>query len=244
MSGIGRSGTGALKVDGKVVSTQKMERTIPLILQWDETFDVGADTGTPVDDKDYTGSVRRRAGGHRRSGVGTICPRLEHGDPARRDARLRWPRHRAAMDPERERRHRHGVLRGQHGLVHRLGRHPERGLLPDHRPAADPRPPVPGHRRRDLLPRRAPPPRVAARAPRRATRSACASPTPTPRAAIGSSRKSSPIRTSPASSSTRGSKATRRSSRGSGSSRFSRRTSTAADGRTMATSPRRRGTGS
>jgi arylsulfatase len=30
-----------------------MERTVPLILQWDETFDVGADTGTPVDDEDY-----------------------------------------------------------------------------------------------------------------------------------------------------------------------------------------------
>jgi arylsulfatase A-like enzyme len=53
MSGLGRSGTGALKVDGKVVATQKMERTIPVILQWDESFDVGADTGTPVDDKDY-----------------------------------------------------------------------------------------------------------------------------------------------------------------------------------------------
>src|SRR5262249_19133714 len=53
VSGIGRSGTGELKVDGKVVSTQKMERTIPIILQFDETFDVGADTGTPLDDKDY-----------------------------------------------------------------------------------------------------------------------------------------------------------------------------------------------
>jgi arylsulfatase len=53
MSGIGRSGTGTLKVDGKVVSTQKMEHTVPIILQFDETFDVGADTGTPVDDKDY-----------------------------------------------------------------------------------------------------------------------------------------------------------------------------------------------
>ena len=30
-----------------------MERTVPLILQWDETFDIGADTGTPVDDRDY-----------------------------------------------------------------------------------------------------------------------------------------------------------------------------------------------
>ena len=53
MSGIGRSGTGVLKVDGKEVASQKMERTIPLILQWDENFDVGADTGTPVDDQDY-----------------------------------------------------------------------------------------------------------------------------------------------------------------------------------------------
>ena len=44
---------GTLKVDGKVVATQKMERTVPLILPWDETFDIGADTGTPVDDKDY-----------------------------------------------------------------------------------------------------------------------------------------------------------------------------------------------
>ena len=53
MSGIGRGGTGVLKVDGKEVATQKMEHTLPLILQWDETFDIGSDTGTPVDDKDY-----------------------------------------------------------------------------------------------------------------------------------------------------------------------------------------------
>ncbi len=53
ISGIGRDGVGTLKVDGKVVATQKMERTVPLILQWDETFDIGADTGTPVDDHDY-----------------------------------------------------------------------------------------------------------------------------------------------------------------------------------------------
>jgi arylsulfatase len=53
MSGIGRSGTGVLKVDGREVARQKMENTIPLILQWDETFDIGSDTGTPVDDNDY-----------------------------------------------------------------------------------------------------------------------------------------------------------------------------------------------
>ena len=53
MSGLGRSGSGVLKVDGKTVSTETMPKTIPLILQWDETFDIGTDTGTGVDDQDY-----------------------------------------------------------------------------------------------------------------------------------------------------------------------------------------------
>jgi len=52
MSGIGRGGTGVLKVDGKEVARNSMQRSIPLILQWDENFDIGADTGTPVSD-DY-----------------------------------------------------------------------------------------------------------------------------------------------------------------------------------------------
>jgi arylsulfatase len=52
VSGIGRGGTGVLTVDGKEVARQSMERSIPLILQWDENFDIGADTGTPVAD-DY-----------------------------------------------------------------------------------------------------------------------------------------------------------------------------------------------
>jgi len=30
-----------------------MERTIPFVLVWDENLDIGYDTGTPVDDKDY-----------------------------------------------------------------------------------------------------------------------------------------------------------------------------------------------
>jgi len=30
-----------------------MEHSIPLIMQWDENFDIDADTGTPVDDADY-----------------------------------------------------------------------------------------------------------------------------------------------------------------------------------------------
>jgi arylsulfatase A-like enzyme len=53
ISGLGRPGTGTLSVDGKVVSTQKLEHTVPLTLPWDETFDIGSDTGTPVDDQDY-----------------------------------------------------------------------------------------------------------------------------------------------------------------------------------------------
>jgi len=52
-SGIGRSGTGTLSVDGTVVATQRMEHTLPLILAWDESLDVGSDTGTTVDDADY-----------------------------------------------------------------------------------------------------------------------------------------------------------------------------------------------
>lgn len=53
VSGLGRSGTGIFKVDGKTVATQKLDHTVPLTLQWDETFDIGSDTGTPVDDSDY-----------------------------------------------------------------------------------------------------------------------------------------------------------------------------------------------
>ena len=48
VSGIGRGGTGVLKVDGRDVARQSMEHTIPLIMQWDENFDIGADTGTAV----------------------------------------------------------------------------------------------------------------------------------------------------------------------------------------------------
>ncbi len=53
MSGLGRSGTGTLKVDGKAVQTITMERTLPMILQWDESFDIGSDTLTGVNDADY-----------------------------------------------------------------------------------------------------------------------------------------------------------------------------------------------
>jgi arylsulfatase len=92
MSGLGRGGTGALKVDGKVVATQTMDRTVPLILQWDETFDIGADTGTPVDDRDYqvpfafTGKIDRLT-------IALDPPKLSPDDAQKLEAA-----HRAAQD--------------------------------------------------------------------------------------------------------------------------------------------------
>jgi len=53
MSGLGKSGTGTLKVDGKEVQTITMPHTLPMILQWDESFDIGSDTLTGVNDADY-----------------------------------------------------------------------------------------------------------------------------------------------------------------------------------------------
>jgi arylsulfatase len=52
-SGVGRPGTGTLTVDGKVVATKAMPKTLPMILQWDESFDIGSDTLTGVSDADY-----------------------------------------------------------------------------------------------------------------------------------------------------------------------------------------------
>jgi arylsulfatase A-like enzyme len=51
--GFGKGGTGVLRVDDKDVATRKVPHTIPFIMAIDETFDVGVDTRTPVDDKDY-----------------------------------------------------------------------------------------------------------------------------------------------------------------------------------------------
>ncbi|HEY6830619.1 MAG TPA: arylsulfatase [Gemmatimonadaceae bacterium] len=51
--GPGKGGTGVLRVDGQSVANKHIEHTMPFLLTVDETFDVGADTRTPVDDKDY-----------------------------------------------------------------------------------------------------------------------------------------------------------------------------------------------
>ncbi|WP_173947575.1 arylsulfatase [Microvirga terrae] len=51
--GLAKSGTGVLKVDGNDVATVKMPKTIPLLCPVDETFDIGADLRTGVNDADY-----------------------------------------------------------------------------------------------------------------------------------------------------------------------------------------------
>ncbi|MGY4502370.1 arylsulfatase A-like enzyme [Bradyrhizobium sp. GM24.11] len=51
--GLGKGGTGSLKVDGKVVESHPMPRSLPITNAWDEYFNVGLDTGTSVDDQDY-----------------------------------------------------------------------------------------------------------------------------------------------------------------------------------------------
>ncbi|MFO0926177.1 MAG: arylsulfatase [Gemmataceae bacterium] len=51
--GFGKGGTGVLQVDGKPVDSRKVPHTLAASTQWDETFDVGSDTGTSVDDRDY-----------------------------------------------------------------------------------------------------------------------------------------------------------------------------------------------
>jgi arylsulfatase len=51
--GFAKGGTGVLSVDGKEVARHTVPHTVPFIFGVDESFDVGSDTGTPVDDKDY-----------------------------------------------------------------------------------------------------------------------------------------------------------------------------------------------
>ena len=51
--GMAKGGTGVLSVDGKEVDNKKIPHTIPALMTIDESFDVGVDTRTSVDDKDY-----------------------------------------------------------------------------------------------------------------------------------------------------------------------------------------------
>jgi arylsulfatase len=51
--GFGKGGTAVIAVDGTEVANQKFPFTVPFQLEASETFDVGSDTGTGVDDADY-----------------------------------------------------------------------------------------------------------------------------------------------------------------------------------------------
>ena len=51
--GIAKGGTGELKVDGETVASLQIPKTIPFVMPPDETFDVGVDTRTGVNDLDY-----------------------------------------------------------------------------------------------------------------------------------------------------------------------------------------------
>ncbi len=51
--GLGKGGTGTLKVDGKTVDSHPMAHSLGGGIPWSETFSVGIDTCTSVDEKDY-----------------------------------------------------------------------------------------------------------------------------------------------------------------------------------------------
>lgn len=51
--GFGKGGTGTLSIDGKEVQTQKIDHTIPFLLTIDESFDVGCDTRSSINDAEY-----------------------------------------------------------------------------------------------------------------------------------------------------------------------------------------------
>jgi arylsulfatase A-like enzyme len=62
--GLGKGGTGVLTVDGRVLSRQTMEHTIPFLMSIDETLDIGMDTRTPVDESyklpfRFTGTINK-----------------------------------------------------------------------------------------------------------------------------------------------------------------------------------------
>jgi hypothetical protein len=50
-SGAGATNCG--EMPRTTVSAVDLDHTVPLTLPWDETFDIGSDTATPVDDQDY-----------------------------------------------------------------------------------------------------------------------------------------------------------------------------------------------
>src|SRR5262249_55005357 len=62
--GLGKGGTGVLTVDGRVLSRQTMEHSIPFLMSLDESLDIGMDTRTAVDESytlpfKFTGTINK-----------------------------------------------------------------------------------------------------------------------------------------------------------------------------------------
>lgn len=62
--GPGKGGTGVLSVDGKELSRQTIEHSIPFLMSIDESFDIGSDTRTAVDDSyklpfNFSGTINK-----------------------------------------------------------------------------------------------------------------------------------------------------------------------------------------
>ena len=92
--GIAKGGTGVLKVDGQEVATLKIPKPIPFLLPADETFDVGVDTRTGVNDQDYQVPFPlqrqdRQADLQPRTGAVVRSGRDEGAEGSRQGARLR-----------------------------------------------------------------------------------------------------------------------------------------------------------
>jgi hypothetical protein len=51
--GLGKGGTGTITVDGAPAGSGTFPHTIPFALEASESFDVGSDTGSSVNDADY-----------------------------------------------------------------------------------------------------------------------------------------------------------------------------------------------
>ena len=62
--GPGKGGTGVFSVDGRELARKTVKHTIPILMSIDETFDIGSDTRTGVDDSyelpfKFTGTINK-----------------------------------------------------------------------------------------------------------------------------------------------------------------------------------------
>ena len=95
--GMGKGGTGVLSVDGKEVARKTIPHTIPALMTIDETFDVGVDTRTGVDDKDYQ-SPFRFTGKLNKVTIKLVPPKDRRGAETNRATRPRTPGSRRSKD--------------------------------------------------------------------------------------------------------------------------------------------------